>query len=107
MRLSRRALVIGAGTVGLAVSVPLRRGWGQPETKEYRLAAKPADRLEQPRVAEFVASPVERIGHAVGVRDDDVARRHREDAVRERRRVEHADYAPAGRQPLKAVGRYE
>src|SRR3989442_12789769 len=72
-----------------------------------RLAAKPADRLEQPRVAEFVASPVERIGHAVGVRDDDVARRHREGAVRERRRVEHADDAPARRQPLNAVGRHE
>src|ERR1700720_2103683 len=42
MRVSRRALVMGAGAAGLGATFPLRRGLAGTETKEYRLAAKPA-----------------------------------------------------------------
>src|SRR5213592_4215241 len=72
-----------------------------------RLAAQPIDGFEQPRLAELVALTFERLGHAVGIRDDDVARRHRRGAVRERRHVEHADDGTARRQSLNAAGSHE
>ena len=40
MRVSRRALILGAGAAGLAGARPLRRSSAEPATKEYRLAAK-------------------------------------------------------------------
>ena len=42
MRVSRRALILGAGAAGLAGARPLRRSSAEPATKEYRLAAKSA-----------------------------------------------------------------
>src|SRR5439155_18507772 len=42
MRVSRRALVMGAGATGLAEALPLRRSYADPTAKEYRLAARPA-----------------------------------------------------------------
>src|SRR5712675_125053 len=42
MRVSRRALVMGAGTAGLGATLPFRRGFAKSGIKEYRLAAKPA-----------------------------------------------------------------
>src|SRR5690242_2238436 len=42
MRLSRRALVLGAGAVGFATALPSRRSYAEPATKDYRIAAKSA-----------------------------------------------------------------
>jgi FtsP/CotA-like multicopper oxidase with cupredoxin domain len=42
MRVSRRALVMGAGTAGLGATLPFRRGFAKSGIKEYRLDAKPA-----------------------------------------------------------------
>ena len=42
MRVSRRALVMGAGTAGLGATLPFRCGFAKSGIKEYRLAAKPA-----------------------------------------------------------------
>src|SRR5712671_6175984 len=42
MRVSRRALVMGAGTAGLGATLPFRRCFAKSGIKEYRLAAKPA-----------------------------------------------------------------
>ena len=42
MRVSRRALLLGAGAAGLAEALPLRRTGAEPAIKEYRVAAKPA-----------------------------------------------------------------
>src|SRR5438309_11588242 len=42
MRVSRRALVVGAGAAGFATVLPLRRRHAEPATKEYRIAAKSA-----------------------------------------------------------------
>src|SRR5437764_7163531 len=42
MRVSRRALVVGAGAAGFATVLPLRRSYAEPATKEYRIAAKSA-----------------------------------------------------------------
>src|SRR6184192_521034 len=42
MRVSRRALVVGAGAAGLATSLPFRHSIAEPEIKEYRLAASTA-----------------------------------------------------------------
>jgi FtsP/CotA-like multicopper oxidase with cupredoxin domain len=41
MRVSRRALVVGAGAAGLGATLPFRRSFADSEIKEYRLAAKP------------------------------------------------------------------
>jgi FtsP/CotA-like multicopper oxidase with cupredoxin domain len=41
MRVSRRALIVGAGAAGLGATLPLRRSFADSEIKEYRLAAKP------------------------------------------------------------------
>ena len=42
MKVSRRALILGAGAVGLAAALPLRRSYADPANEEYRLTAKPA-----------------------------------------------------------------
>src|SRR5439155_27076566 len=42
MRVSRRALVLGAGALGLAEALPSRRSYADQATKEYRLAADTA-----------------------------------------------------------------
>ena len=42
MRLTRRALLLGASAAGLARPLWLRRSFAAPDTKDYRLAAKPA-----------------------------------------------------------------
>jgi FtsP/CotA-like multicopper oxidase with cupredoxin domain len=43
MRVSRRALLMGAGAaVAVGTTLPLRRSVAEPETKEYRLTAQPA-----------------------------------------------------------------
>ena len=42
MRVSRRALVVGAGAAGLAATLPFRRSSAASEIKEYRLAARTA-----------------------------------------------------------------
>src|SRR5437762_2020708 len=42
MRVSRRALIVGAGATGLATALPFRRSYAEPATKEYRIAARPA-----------------------------------------------------------------
>src|SRR5579864_8927619 len=42
MRVSRRALIMGAGAVALTGVLPSRRSYAAQATKEYRLAAKPA-----------------------------------------------------------------
>lgn len=42
MRVSRRALVLGASAAGLAQALPLRHSYAEPATKEYSLAAKSA-----------------------------------------------------------------
>src|SRR5918911_5429917 len=42
MRVSRRALIVGAGGVGLSRAFPSRRSYADPATKEYRLAAQAA-----------------------------------------------------------------
>ena len=42
MRVSRRALMLGAGAAGLAWVLPLRRSHAEPASKEYRIAAKSA-----------------------------------------------------------------
>ena len=42
MRLSRRALMLGAGAVGFATALPSRRSYAEPATKDYRIAAKSA-----------------------------------------------------------------
>jgi len=42
MRVSRRALMLGAGAATLGSMAPVRRGLADPEIKEYRLTAKPA-----------------------------------------------------------------
>src|SRR5437762_6333820 len=42
MRVSRRALVLGVGAAGLTASFACRRSFADTESKEYRLAAKPA-----------------------------------------------------------------
>src|SRR4051812_37983874 len=42
MRVSRRALIMSAGAVGLAGVLPLPRSYAEPSIKRYRLAAKPA-----------------------------------------------------------------
>ena len=42
MRVSRRALVLGAGATALTRALPLRHSYAKPATKEYTLAAKSA-----------------------------------------------------------------
>jgi FtsP/CotA-like multicopper oxidase with cupredoxin domain len=42
MRVSRRALILGAGAAGLARTFSLRRGFAATETREYLLAARAA-----------------------------------------------------------------
>src|SRR5262245_50620724 len=42
MKLSRRALISGAGATGLAATLPLRRIFGEGAVKEYRVVAKSA-----------------------------------------------------------------
>jgi len=42
MRVSRRALIFGAGAAGVATALPLRRSYAEAAAKEYRIAAKPA-----------------------------------------------------------------
>src|SRR5580700_7026782 len=42
MKVSRRALVVGAGAAGLRATLPFRSSVAASEIKEYRLAAKPA-----------------------------------------------------------------
>ena len=42
MRVSRRALLMGAGAAVLGSATPLRRSFADAAIKEYRLAAKPA-----------------------------------------------------------------
>jgi len=42
MRVSRRALIMGAGTVAGGLSLSLRRSFAEPEIKEYRLTTKQA-----------------------------------------------------------------
>src|SRR5437762_4222610 len=42
MRVSRRALIVGAGATGLATALPFRRSYAEPATKEYRIAAQAA-----------------------------------------------------------------
>src|SRR5215471_5597281 len=42
MRVSRRALILGAGAAGLATALPLRRSCAEAATKDYRIAAKSA-----------------------------------------------------------------
>ena len=42
MKASRRALILGAGAVGIAGAFPLRRGVAKDDAKEYRLAARTA-----------------------------------------------------------------
>src|SRR5215471_4779929 len=42
MRVSRRALIFGAGAAGVATALPLRRSYAKAAAKEYRIAAKPA-----------------------------------------------------------------
>jgi FtsP/CotA-like multicopper oxidase with cupredoxin domain len=42
MRVSRRALILGAGATGLAGTLPSRCSYADPTTKEYRLAATTA-----------------------------------------------------------------
>src|SRR5258707_849683 len=41
MRVSRRALLLGAGAAGFGSGLPLRQGLADAEIKEYRLSAKP------------------------------------------------------------------
>ena len=56
MRVSRRALVVGAGAVGLGATLPLRRSFADSETNEYRLAAKLA--LAKLTVNDHLNTPV-------------------------------------------------
>jgi FtsP/CotA-like multicopper oxidase with cupredoxin domain len=42
MRVSRRALLLGAGAVGLTGALPSRRSYADQAAKDYRLAAQPA-----------------------------------------------------------------
>jgi FtsP/CotA-like multicopper oxidase with cupredoxin domain len=42
MRVSRRALILGAGAVGFAEALPLRHIYANPAIREYNLAAQPA-----------------------------------------------------------------
>jgi FtsP/CotA-like multicopper oxidase with cupredoxin domain len=42
MRVSRRALILGAGAVGFAEALPVRHIYANPGIKEYNLAARPA-----------------------------------------------------------------
>lgn len=42
MRVSRRALILGAGAVGLAGAFPSRRSYAEPAVKEFRLTARTA-----------------------------------------------------------------
>src|ERR1700741_4867874 len=42
MRISRRALMVGAGAAALGLAAPLRCSFAETEIKEYRLTAKPA-----------------------------------------------------------------
>ncbi len=42
MRVSRRALMGGAGAAACSLALPLRRSFAEPEIKEYQLTAKPA-----------------------------------------------------------------
>ena len=42
MRISRRALVVGAGAAPLGSALPLRASFADAEVKEYRLTAAPA-----------------------------------------------------------------
>jgi FtsP/CotA-like multicopper oxidase with cupredoxin domain len=42
MRVSRRALIVGAGAAALGSAAPLRRSFADSEIKEYRLTAKQA-----------------------------------------------------------------
>src|SRR5689334_20383969 len=42
MRVSRRALILGAGAVGLAAAFPSRRSYAEPGVKEYRLTVRTA-----------------------------------------------------------------
>jgi FtsP/CotA-like multicopper oxidase with cupredoxin domain len=42
MRVSRRALILGAGAVGFAEALPVRHIYANPAIKEYNLAARPA-----------------------------------------------------------------
>ena len=42
MRISRRALIVGAGAAGLVTALPLRGSHAEATTKDYRLAAQPA-----------------------------------------------------------------
>ena len=42
MRVSRRALMVGAGAAAWGLALPLRRSFAETEIKEYRLTAKPA-----------------------------------------------------------------
>ena len=40
MRVSRRALIVGAGAAALGSTAPLRRSFADSAIKEYRIAAK-------------------------------------------------------------------
>ncbi len=42
MKVSRRALMMGAGAAAWELALPLRRSFAEPEIKEYRLTAKQA-----------------------------------------------------------------
>src|SRR5712691_6930391 len=42
MRVSRRALLLGAGAGGLGSVLPVCRSFADTETRQFRLAAKPA-----------------------------------------------------------------
>ena len=42
MKVSRRALIVGAGAAAWGLALPLRRSFADSEIKEYRLTAKPA-----------------------------------------------------------------
>ena len=42
MRVSRRALVVGAGAAGLTATLPFPRSYAEPATKEYWIAAQTA-----------------------------------------------------------------
>jgi len=42
MNVSRRSLMVGAGTAAWGLALPLRRSFAETEIKEYRLTAKPA-----------------------------------------------------------------
>ena len=42
MRVSRRALILGAGALGLSGALPLRRSYADPPSREYQIAAESA-----------------------------------------------------------------